>query len=548
MGATPTGVIRAVADQGDFTSGTAYSYGIYGRASTDADNSPLPSSGTAYNYAGYFIADGDDTGSANPAVNNYAVYASAVLNSGLEAYAFYSPQGYNYFAGNTAIAGNISTTVRLGVKGTGNTGVSSAIKAINSSDVLVFDAKNNGELDVQGQVVGQFGYLGSAGVPAFSFNTDIDTGMYSPAADTISFTTGGTEAVRINSSEQILGQYAYLGSAGVPAYSFNTDTNTGMYSSAADTINFTAGGVEQVEISSAGLAVGSGTQTWQLDATTSTLNFQSGATPTTRASMTSAGQLAVQVGYLGSVGNPGYSFGTDTNTGIYSPLADTISITTGGIEAVRINSSEQILGQYAYLGSAGVPAFSFNTDTNTGMYSVAADTIAFTTGGTEAMRINSAQELTIGYGATDNGAYKLQVNSQIFATSATIATSDARYKENVSDLQDGIGVVRALRPVEFDWKQHPVHNFDLDSRHVGFLAQEVITSLSGKSYVDSVVKLNTMSRTGEDGEKTVVEQFYGLSETALIPILTRAIQQQQEQIDRLNALLISKGIATEEDL
>ena len=45
---------------------------------------------------------------------------------------------------------------------------------------------------------------------------------------------------------------------------------------------------------------------------------------------------------LGAVGTPSITFTGDTNTGIYSPTADTIAFTEGGAEAMRINSSGQI--------------------------------------------------------------------------------------------------------------------------------------------------------------------------------------------------------------
>ncbi len=51
----------------------------------------------------------------------------------------------------------------------------------------------------------------------------------------------------------------------------------------------------------------------------------------------------------------------------------------------------------------------------------------------ESMRLDTGGELLIGT-TTDNGAYLLQVNSQIFATNATIATSDARVKRQLPDL------------------------------------------------------------------------------------------------------------------
>jgi len=46
---------------------------------------------------------------------------------------------------------------------------------------------------------------------------------------------------------------------------------------------------------------------------------------------------------LGTAGNPAFSFVGDTNTGIFSPAADTIAFSGGGAEAMRINSSNNLL-------------------------------------------------------------------------------------------------------------------------------------------------------------------------------------------------------------
>jgi hypothetical protein len=45
---------------------------------------------------------------------------------------------------------------------------------------------------------------------------------------------------------------------------------------------------------------------------------------------------------LGAVGTPSYTFTGDTNTGIYSPAADTIAFVEGGVEAMRIDSSGNV--------------------------------------------------------------------------------------------------------------------------------------------------------------------------------------------------------------
>jgi len=45
--------------------------------------------------------------------------------------------------------------------------------------------------------------LGAAATPSYTFTGDLNTGMWSPAADTIAFSEGGTEAMRINSSGNV---------------------------------------------------------------------------------------------------------------------------------------------------------------------------------------------------------------------------------------------------------------------------------------------------------------------------------------------------------
>jgi hypothetical protein len=145
-------------------------------------------------------------------------------------------------------------------------------------------------------------------------------------------------------------------------------------------------------------------------------------------------------------------------------------------------------------------------------------------GGTtaERMRLDSSGNLLIGY-TSSNGSYKLQVNSQIFATNATIATSDGRYKEDVQTLSNATDLVSRLNPVQFKWKAHEIHNLDVGKTDVGFIAQEVQEVLSDTDYSDSVVVTN----------KTDDEEYLGLGETKLIPLLTAALQEAITKIETL---------------
>lgn len=157
----------------------------------------------------------------------------------------------------------------------------------------------------------------------------------------------------------------------------------------------------------------------------------------------------------------------------------------------------------------------------------------------EALRVDTNRYLLVGYTAS-NGAYPLQVNGQIFATNATIATSDGRYKQNVSDIVGALDVVNALRPVSFRWKPHKVHNFDLDTEHIGFIAQEVGSVMDRTSYRGAVVKTGRakLERGGRDiqgivSQDGIDEEFLGLAEGKLIPLLVGAIKELTARVAAL---------------
>jgi hypothetical protein len=180
----------------------------------------------------------------------------------------------------------------------------------------------------------------------------------------------------------------------------------------------------------------------------------------------------------------------------------------------------------SFLGFATTPAGSRSTDRRA-----------------ERMRIDSSGNLLVGY-TSSNGAYKLQVNSQIFATSSTIATSDARYKQNVKTLNGALSIVKALHPVSFDWKEHPVHAFDTENTNVGFLAQEVQQVLAEKPYLNSIIKKNecviepeVKDENGDVTTAAVTEEFLGIAEGNMIAILTSAIQELSAKNDALEARL-----------
>jgi len=147
----------------------------------------------------------------------------------------------------------------------------------------------------------------------------------------------------------------------------------------------------------------------------------------------------------------------------------------------------------------------------------------------EIIRFTNDAEVSIGYGASDRGAYKLQVNSQIYATNATIATSDIRFKENIQPLDKGLEIINKLKPVKFNYITTTEDNFS-EFDEIGFIAQDVEGALSTELFAKAVVK---KLDEGKD------DSALGLMTEKFIPILVKAIQEQQALIKALEQRIIN---------
>lgn len=180
--------------------------------------------------------------------------------------------------------------------------------------------------------------------------------------------------------------------------------------------------------------------------------------------------------------------------------------------------------------------------------SVGAYSVLFRTNNTDQAKVDQNGYMLIGY-ASSNGAYRLQVNSQIFATSGSIATSDGRYKENVKTIDTALNLVDKLRPVEFTWKKQSnvvvdekvvreAHKFPAGVS-VGFIAQEVQEALKDTPYVHNVVKSNIRETVKDNFGEVLAEEeeFLGIAETQLIPLLVASIKELKAKVEELEAKL-----------
>lgn len=239
----------------------------------------------------------------------------------------------------------------------------------------------------------------------------------------------------------------------------------------------------------------------------------------------------------------------DTNTGMFFPAADTIAFAEGGTEAMRLNSSGNVgIGQTTNpgyrllvkqsgntsLAAIGIASVNSANDTYIGMgYSATSDTcfiqatydtngafkpLSFSTSDTERMRITAGGEVYIA-GTTDQGAYNLQCNGTgVWGAGAYVNGSDSRIKDDIQPISSSLDVVNKLNPVTFKYKE----DWSKDqSVQTGFIAQELQETLKDEIYIDGLVN------TG--GE------YLSVAYQNIIPLLTKAIQEQQTIINDLKA-------------
>jgi hypothetical protein len=100
-------------------------------------------------------------------------------------------------------------------------------------------------------------------------------------------------------------------------------------------------------------------------------------------------------------------------------------------------------------------------------------------------------------------------------SSNLLNVSDARLKTNIANASYGLSAILKMRPVEYNW----VKGDDRDTK-IGFLAQEL------RQVIPEVV-------VGDETKETLAVNY-----TELIPVLVKAIQEQQQQIELLKKKII----------
>jgi len=264
--------------------------------------------------------------------------------------------------------------------------------------------------------------------PAFSFRDDTDTGMYRFNPDAVGLVTGGVLGLRVtNTQDVVITNEIRAGDGGVgnPAYSFDASgqTDVGMYRSATDELSFATGGIR-------GFMVDSGQHVRIIQGTPELPSIAFIDDPDTGMYLSGTSNNIIRFSTEGiytfsiqptgifptvpikfnftdakvtpTVSNPAYGFNPDTNTGIYQNASDddSVAFSTGGVRAGYFDSNQDLYVTNeikAGDGAVGGPAYSFSASgqTDVGMYRSGTDEISFATGGVQALKIDSAQNVTV---------------------------------------------------------------------------------------------------------------------------------------------------------
>ncbi len=231
--------------------------------------------------------------------------------------------------------------------------------------------------------------------------------------------------------------------------------------------------------------------------------------------------------YPGSTGDAGFGvFGSELRIhSDYSGASITFGYddySSGFSEKMRIKGNGNVgIG----ITTPNAPlAFTNTTGTKISLYEGSANSqYGFAVQSGQLQLYTDAVAAKISFGYYTSGVYTermyLTNSSGILTVAGTNYPSDARYKKQITRLQNPLEKIMAINGVEYFMRtdEFPLKHFDAKLQ-VGLIAQEV------EKVLPQVVQ------TGEDGYKAI-------DYAKIVPLLVEGIKEQQKQIDELKKLI-----------
>ena len=230
----------------------------------------------------------------------------------------------------------------------------------------------------------------------------------------------------------------------------------------------------------------------------------------------------------GSSASPSLSTTGDTNTGVFFPAADTIAVSTGGTERMRVSSAGNISIQSTNASGLTVSNMSVNSSSSTGNTDIGLgdSSTGITTIRREKYATNTAYtKLYSEYGnnvavlgITINNSACYQGNN----STTWSQTSDERIKTNIREILNPLDKILSLKPKHFEYKDK------IGKTKTGFIAQDFEKVFPGH--------INTLAPPPEY-EKYIIDGAMKCIDADLIPYLVAAIQELSAKNDALEARL-----------
>lgn len=292
-------------------------------------------------------------------------------------------------------------------------------------------------------------------------------------AQDLRFKTNGTNRMNISNANGQIQSY-YAGATNSPAFSWNGDSNTGMYQGGSDVLGFSTNGIERVKMNN--------TETVVNDASNN-YDFRVETNNNANAMIADASQDAVIFGSTGTLFDNGTSF--TTNYSAYTTNIDYVADFDNGTS----RGTTMGLGSIEYLvdGEAEL----FISDSFTPISDLVFD---------------------LGWENSWDDVYADDFWN----------VSDIRAKKEIKPMKYGLNEVMKLNTISYKLKDDPFQD-----NKIGLIAQEV------NQFIPEASKTEDHKKNEKGEFETKELKNIRVSYVNLVPVLIKAIQEQQEQIDEL---------------
>jgi len=426
---------------------------------------------------------------------------------------------------------------------------------------------------------------GSASTPALAFRDDLNTGIFSSAADTFDIATGGVARFQIDSSEITFNE-----SGGDTNFRVEGDTNANLFfldagnnrvglgtnspdqfltvigdtsiqgriqitASTPDLLFSVPGGGLDSRIHNDGsgnLLIGNGdnsdtpSERLRIDSSGNVGIGTSSPGALLHTSLAAENGSIAKFGLSGQTNNQSFIIKADDSDSLFTfrfgsgnSTYPAVRFNMGAdVEALRINSSGNVLinttqdfslinGRSNLVvgsgsGNEGITIF-------TGSSNSGGIAFADGTSGTEPFRgqfeyNHSSDSFT--FVTATSLRMTIDGSGNIGAPSGTniFNASDSRVKTNVVNLDKGLSVIKSLRPVSFNW----IDGFCNEEKGTlyGFIAQEV------KAVDNNLIQDFAAELTINENK---IENVLRVNEKFIIPMLVKAIQELEAKVEALEA-------------